>query len=375
MKSIAFIVKTSGLEFDDRVRKEALTLKMLGYNVKIFVQLNSNIKSKGTTSYGVKYESIKLKTRDYLPSSRLLVIKSFEFFLAVKKKLKGFEYVWCHEEYTFIFPLLLSRNNVIWDLHELPVRFNSYIMTFIFKVIEKKCIAIIHANEYRLEYLENLGYIKYSNKNFVINNYPDSIFLDSKFEVEANQQFKLWVDNSNYIYLQGLSTKKRLPYNTLKAVLTSGCKAVVVGSVEAGLRKKLQQEFGKSFVDQHIFFTGMIEQMAIRSLLEHAEFTIVLYDKSTANNQFCEANRLYQSILSGVPVIVGANPSMAQVVNDYKCGIVLPDYGEGMDSLLSAIAEMKINSDSYIVNSASLDQLTWSDKQVSSIMNYAESRK
>ena len=41
MRKVAFVVKTKGLEFDDRVRKEALSLVSLGYSVKIYVQLNN----------------------------------------------------------------------------------------------------------------------------------------------------------------------------------------------------------------------------------------------------------------------------------------------------------------------------------------------
>ena len=372
MKKIAFIVKTAGLEFDDRVRKEALSLKAIGYDIKIFVQLNSNIKASGTTSYGIEYESIKLKTRSYLPSSNFLFIKAFEFFLLLKAKLKQFEYVWCHEEYTFIFPLFLKKNKVVWDLHELPKRFSSLFMSHVYKMIERRCVGVIHANTYRLEYLKSLGLIKRPEKNFIINNYPDNIFLSSTVEVEVNTQFNKWIKNSNYIYLQGLSTEKRLPYNTLKAVLISGCKAVVVGNIEKGLIEQLKKEFSETQINEHIFFTGMIEQMAIRSLLKRALFTIVLYDKSTPNNQYCEANRLYQSILSYVPVIVGANPPMAEVVTNYDCGIVLPDYGENLVPLLSAISKMKSNSKDYIIKDCYLEQLCWSDAPIYKVMNHVE---
>ncbi|GMM69663.1 hypothetical protein MTsDn1_29580 [Alteromonas sp. MTD1] len=372
MKRIAFVVKTAGLEFDDRVRKEALSIRSIGYDVTIFVQLNSNLKETGTTSYGIAYESIELETRNFLPSSRFLLIKAFEFYLRLRGRLNQFDYVWCHEEYTFIFPLLIAKNKVIWDLHELPIRFNTKFMQIVYRAIEARCLSIVHANKYRLQFLKNTGLVRKTEKNFVINNYPDDRFLKSTIKSSVNDDFIKWKGQSNYVYLQGLTTSKRLPYNTLKAVLTAKCRAVIVGNIEKGVMERLKEEFGEVEVQRRLFLTGMIEQMAIRNLLIDAQFTIVLYDDSTPNNRYCEANRLYQSILSRVPVIVGANPPMAQLVMSLKCGVVLDDFGDDLESLTSAVLLMKHKSQEYTVNERKLEQLLWSDTQVFKLMTYVE---
>jgi len=372
MKKIAFVVKTAGLEFDDRVRKEALSLRSIGYDVTIFVQLNSNLMETGTTSYGISYECIELKTRNFLPSSRFLLVKAFEFYLRLRERLNQFDYVWCHEEYTFIFPLLVAKDKVIWDLHELPIRFNSKLMQTVYRIIETRCLSIVHANDYRLQFLKSTGLVRKADKNFVVNNYPDDRFLKSTLKSSVNDDFIKWKGQSNYIYLQGLTTSKRLPYNTLKAVLTAGCRAVIVGKIEKGVLKRLNEEFGGEEVRKRLFFTGMIEQMAIRNLLIDAQFTIVLYDDSTPNNRYCEANRLYQSILSRVPVIVGANPPMAELVTNLGCGVVLEDFGDDLESLTSAVSLMKHKSQEYTVDDRKLEQLLWNNAQVLKLMTYVE---
>ena len=371
MRKIAFIVKTKGLEFDDRVRKEALSLVSLGYSVKIYVQLNSNKVDEGITSYGVPYESIELKTPKLFPASKFLIIKSLEFYFSLRSKLKEYDFIWCHEEYTFLFPLLLRKNTVIWDLHELPARFNSPIMARVFKLIEIKCLALIHANIYRLNYLKTQGLVQKPDKNFVINNYPDTAFLKSDIETPQFKEFYSWIKDSEYIYLQGLSTDKRLPYQSLKSIIETGLKAVVVGNVDELAIRRLRQEYDTDTFDSCLFFTGMIEQMATRRLMQQAKLSIVLYDDSTPNNQYCEANRLYQTVLSKVPVIVGKNPPMAELVTTYRCGIVLPNYGDDLKSIIQAISQIENDRPKYIIKNEYCQKLLWADEPVARVMDFA----
>lgn len=371
MRKVAFVVKTKGLEFDDRVRKEALSLVSLGYSVKIYVQLNSNENCGGITSYGVPYESIVLKSRQMLPASKFLIFKSLDFYFSLRAKLKEYDFIWCHEEYTFLFPLLLKKNTVIWDLHELPARFNSSFMGGVFKLIERKCLALIHANIYRLNYLKNNGLIKNLDKNFVINNYPDAEFLKSDIEIPQFNEFDSWVKNSEYVYLQGLSTEKRLPYQSLKSIIEAGLKAVVVGNVDEIAIKRLRQEYDAETFDSCLFFTGMIEQMATRRLMQRAKLSIILYDDSTPNNLYCEANRLYQTVLSEVPVIVGKNPPMAEVVTDYNCGIVLPNYGDNVISIIKAIRKIENNRAKFIIKNEYCEKILWTDEPVAKVIDFA----
>ena len=72
---IALVIKTDGLEYDDRVRKEILTTQKLFPNVefKIFVMFPENKETDGVTSYGVPYHSVYIPSRDKYPSSGLIV--------------------------------------------------------------------------------------------------------------------------------------------------------------------------------------------------------------------------------------------------------------------------------------------------------------
>ena len=53
-RKIALVIKTEGLEYDDRVRKEILTVEKIYPNVKfkIFAMLPGNKEREGVTEYG-----------------------------------------------------------------------------------------------------------------------------------------------------------------------------------------------------------------------------------------------------------------------------------------------------------------------------------
>lgn len=365
--NIVIIAKTKGLEYDDRIRKEAIALSKK-FNVKIYVNFDNNIKEEGITEYGVPYKSFQLHSRNLLPQSKFLLVKSLEFYLKVAKHIKRNDFIWAHEEYTFLFTILAEKNNFVWDLHEIPSHFISKKMLKVFHFIEKKAFKIIHANNYRIKYLESKKLISNNHKHTFINNFPDSIFTKSIDEDNQFNKFKKWVGNSPYVYLQGLSFKSRYPKNTIESIICHNLKAVVVGNVEQKAFKELQLKYGD--LSKNIFFTGMVDQLKIPKYILGAKFSIILYDINLPNNIFCEPNRLYQSIALRVPVITSNNPPMKDIIDKYNIGIALKSDGRNLNEINEAIEQMNIN---YIIFKNQLNKhyhkFIWDDETVVNIFD------
>jgi len=363
MTKIAVIVKTSGLEFDDRVRKVSLALSKK-YNVKILVLLNDNSSSQGLTSYGIEFESIRLVTRNVLPSAKLLPIKMLEFYFRLRKRLRLFDVIWANEESTFIFPLLAKKNSFIWDLHEIPEFFLSGYKRKIFQYIERKALKIIHANPQRIKFLIDNSVINLSEKHDYIHNFPDQVFINSNEEPSIYKNFISWLDNDKYVYLQGLSGIARYPYNTIASIIEqTDYKILVVGKVHPESLFNLEKEYGDK-IKQRLFNAGMVNQLAIPMLLKESLFSIVLYETSKPNNRFCEANRLYQTISLGVPVIVGKNESMADVVQG-KYGIVMKTDGSDINELKESIFKLSSDIEFYKSNCIKhSEDYIWKDEYI-----------
>jgi hypothetical protein len=359
---IAVVCRTIGLEYDDRIRKECISLSK-NADVKIFVTFESNEEKEGITSYGVPYKSFKLVSREKIKSGRLLLVKALEFYFKVKPHLKEFDLLWAHEEYTFLFSLLSAKNKFIWDLHEIPQLFDKPILRHVFQYIEKRSKYIIHANSFRIKYLMSRGLIKHFEKHKYIRNFPDSAFVESNLIPGFYREFNEWLNGKQYVYLQGISSPNRYPYNSLASILqTTDLKIIVVGSFkDKDIKERLSKELGAAF-NERVFFTGMINQLASPILVKNALFSMVFYRTTTPNQQFCEANRFYQSLVFGVPVITGNNEPLNEIISKNHCGIALNTDGRIMKDINYAINQMINNYHYYKKNAVSTkNKFIWND--------------
>jgi hypothetical protein len=370
--NIAIVLRTVGLEYDDRVRKECIALSKIA-NLKIFVTFENNAEEEGYTSYGIPYKSFKLTTRERIPSGKLLLVKAFEFYLKVKPYLKEFDLIWAHEEYTFLFPLFAPKGKFVWDLHEIPAMFTKPIMKNFFNYIENKSKAIIHANPQRIKYLIENAYIKYPVKHSSIRNFPDNNFLDSNVLPNNYTEFKEWLGDKDYVYLQGLTVADRFPYNSIASVLdATDLNIVVVGTFEdIEALESLRNKYGEE-LNRRVFFAGRVNQLAIPAFLRDAKFSIVLYNIDDPNNRYCEANRFYQAINYGIPVIVGCNESMADIMNDYNVGIALKSDGRDLDDLKNSIISLQAQYDFYKNNATKHGSRFLWDETSLNIRQYVE---
>ncbi|MBD5781456.1 hypothetical protein IEN85_18290 [Pelagicoccus sp. NFK12] len=362
-KKIAVICRTIGLEYDDRIRKQCIALAERS-EIKIFVLFADNRSESGTTSYGIPYTSFELTSKNRLPGGRFLLLKAIEFYLKVKPHLKEFDTVWCHEEYCFLFPLLSYKGRSIWDLHELPQKFIRFPMRLAFSLIERRTKTIIHANEERIDYLRRVGLIhKGPEKHKTLHNYPDETFVTLAKSGYRDPKFTEWLDNRSYVYLQGLTTSDRFPYNTISSILdTTNHAAVVIGNIDdSEALGRLKEEYGPT-LNERIYFAGMVKQLDIGPYLSGAAFSMVFYNTDDPNNRYCEANRFYQAISLGVPVITGSNESMANIVNQNKLGVSIRSDGRDKDEIKAGIKRLLDGYDLFKSNcERSRESYIWKD--------------
>lgn len=358
-KKILMLARTSGLEYDDRIRKEILSLQSMGYSVRVLANYTDNKSRRGTTSDGVQFKVYSLLTRSILPSSKFLPVKMFEFWLRVffETLFERFALVWVHEEYMALNILIKPvRGKYIFDLHELPEKLvANEKMINLYRIIEDKCYKLIVANEDRLRYMNELGIIKHISKYNILNNYPDKVFHNIPFE-NLPIQVQAIIDNTPYILMQGGGHDSRYPIEILTAVKTHGkFKAIIVGPVSKGIKEIIENEF-----NDIVFLTGYVKQLELSKYIDNAWASVILYGHSDFNNIYCEPNRLYQALNRGIPVIVGNNPPMKRIVENTGAGVVLENDGRSVDEIINGI--LKLESEyTYIKSCAhkSRDKFIW----------------
>jgi hypothetical protein len=364
---IAFILYTEALEYDDRIRKESLSLLKNGdIEINIFTILANNKASKGITAYGVPFQSFSLKSRKIFNSASFLPLKALEFFAVIKPLLKEYNVIWVHNVQSFLFPLLSRNKKIIWDLHEVPFEFEkNFLKKALFKFLEKKCNYFIHANQYRIDYLIENKMIKHPEKHFVIRNFPDNNFETSEHIDDEWLKFSKWLNGSEYVYLQGLKQTMRYPEQVVDSIMqTSGLKAVVIGGFEKSAKERLIKKYG-DYLKEKIYFRGKVDQLITPSYIKESKFSIVVYQTDyDANHLYCEANRLYQTIIFDKPVIVGCNPPMLDLINMYGFGVAMKSDGKNTEDIIKAISILNKNFEKFIINiKKNKEQIMWGKQE------------
>lgn len=359
---IALVIKTQGLEYDDRVRKEVLTVQELFPNVKfkIFPLLDDNKSEEGVSSYGVPYKSIHSPAREKYKQRTHLFTKSVDFYNSVKKEIKHFDAIWCGDYHTFMIAALCKNNNLLWDLHELPsMLLGNPLKRLFLKYIFSRCKCVVHANPQRLEYLKSLGVVSDLSKHFALRNYPNFEDVDTEYD-EKYHSFLEWKADRKCVYLQGLNDDSRAAYESVKAVLSfPELVAIVVGNFDKKSKERLQNEFGAT-LDERIMFVGKIAQMKIPQYVKQCITSLIFYKNVRPNNLYCEANRFYQSVVMGLPVVVGNNPSMKELIDKYHFGVSIDDDGRDIEKIKQGLEKVIECYDDFMSNNAqNRNNLLW----------------
>lgn len=344
MKNVLMLLKCNGLKYDDRVRKESLSLVSKGYNIDIHILENANTSGKGSIfDKQVSFKKYFLFTRWLFSGNKLLFIKLVEFFIRLLPTLlKRQNVIWLHDPLMFVFVpffVILKKLKrvelIIWDQHELP--HNKFLESKVFKSIYvwamKHVDVRIHANEERALHLNQKLNEKFSFS--ILRNFVDSSFILEKksplpvFIVE-------WLNGSDFILLQSGAHKGR----NFESVVESICndirvKCIVVGGFDEAFISELKLKH-PSF-DDFFHLVGMVPQIRLVDYIDTCLLSLILYNDSEPNSLLCEPNRLYQSLSRGTPVVVGSNPTMANIVNSLNCGVVIDGCGKNSKAISEAL--------------------------------------
>lgn len=360
---VAMLRKMNNLENDDRLRKEVGTLSKLYPNVtfKCFVMYPENKEFEGETSYGLAFKSVCVKGRDRYKSGKHLLAKSWDYYRAIRKDIKEYDVVWCSGDAPTPSLLFIYGKTLIWDLRELPLfLMGSRVINAILKFIFKRCSVCLHANQFRIDYLIQMGLIKEPSKHFPIRNLTDFSSIDPEYDERYNE-VKNWISGRICIYLQGINDSSRASTEALSAVMeTPDVCAIVLGSVDNNAVELIEQKYGIEKRKSRILIAGNFPILKVPQYMKLCHATMVFYKKTSMNNWYCEPNRLYQTIDMGLPAVVGANPPMKAIVDDLGVGISVDTDGSDITKMAQGLSSLLSDYDNYKSNISELkDEISW----------------
>lgn len=363
---VAIIRKTNSLENDDRIRKEVSTLTSLFPNVKfkVLMMRDDNKEEESITSYGLPYKSIRLKSRERYPGGKHLIVKTWDFYSSIKKEISDYDVVWSSGDEPTATLLFIYGKKLVWDLRELPLfLLGNPIKKAILKHLFNRCEILLHANQYRIDYLAGQNLIKKPSKHVTIRNFPEFETFDTEYD-SRYYEIKQWIGNRNCVYLQGLSGDGRAPFESMSAVLnTTELCAIILGRADDRSKQQIIEKYGEDEVKKRICFAGNFNVLKIPQYMKLCKVSMVFYKNTSPNNYYCEANRLYQAIDAGLPVLVGENPTMKKVVESLNVGISVDTDGSEIEKIKIGLDTLFENCQEYSFNISKLqNEIKWNSQ-------------
>ena len=311
MKRVQIILRTSAIECDDRLRKQA---EHLSKSVSIFLSIlqASNKSARSKCWGGVPYHSISLWSRCLTRPKVLaicwpvfLLFRMFEFYCSCLIDYLKYrpQIVWMHniEVFALTLPFSLLRRfgvveKIVWDLYELPGDevLRSPLKRRIFSYFLSLCDHVIIAHPERKRLLVRLKMV--GSNAHCIENHPDQKFFREGIR-EIPPAAIAWSRGGEYYLAQGGGMADRYFQQLLTTFVRQKRKLIVIGEYREDIVEQLRAEFRG--IDNYFYFTGVIPQKDIIPYIDHAIASVILYSQEERNGKYCAPNRLYQALARG----------------------------------------------------------------------------
>lgn len=159
-------------------------------------------------------------------------------------------------------------------------------------------------------------------------------------------QINPWKKERKCVYLQGINNNGRAAYESIFAILQQPkLIAVIIGEFEFSTKERLTKNFGHEVITNRLYFTGKIAQLKTPQYIRECFMSLVFYKNTNPNIFYSEANRFYQAVIMGLPVLVGNNPTMRDFIKKYNFGISIDDDGSNISKISDGITEVLKNYD------------------------------
>lgn len=342
-EKVVIYLKTISFKHDNRTKREIESLVKIGVSVEVIVFCDDESPVEYEGAKIIQYRGLK-KTAPANPALRAAAALCFILYaLRLARRAQRASYIktlhWVADPILFPLVIMLKKlkyGDVLWDHHELPPTWitRGGKLSSLFIRAYNSADIVAHANKSRMQHLESETGAK-AKRLAIINNYPKKTDLSSEKTIDSLKEF---ANEEKFVFLQNSLGDNRCGPSIFLAVKQSGLKIIHAGHVSLHLKAILEAEVGD--IDKFCIFTGPLSLSEINWLLRRAFCTIICYKQTSANQIYCEPNRLYQAMGIGARIIAGNNPTMLEEISGYSAGIVLKDDGSNSNGVSTALSDM-----------------------------------
>ncbi|MBM7661614.1 glycosyltransferase involved in cell wall biosynthesis [Bacillus mesophilus] len=350
MKKIASIVLNNFVN-DSRVLKECVTLQNDGNDVTVIALHEGDLKEYEEVN-GIKVYRIKLKTRN-LPKNLIgQIIKYVELSYKILKKLTGkIDIVHCND----LMPLPISvamklltngKTKIVYDAHE----FQTETQKLQGKTLRKKLATItetILITKVDKVITVSEGIAKEYEKRYTIKKPELVLNCPNYYEVSKTNKFRelfgIREDQKILLYQGALATGRGIEklVEAMKELQKERDDVVLVFMGMGHLKDFVKNE---AQLNKNIHFLDAVPPSEVLDYTVSADIGVSLIENSCLNYYYSLPNKVFEYIMSGLPVIVSDLPEMKRIVEENNCGVAVEISTEGFKESISNLLEEDLNA-------------------------------
>ncbi|MFB7141972.1 glycosyltransferase [Gottfriedia sp. NPDC056225] len=247
---------------------------------------------------------------------------------------------------------LFKKSKLIYDSHEVQSSRSGY-ENPIFGKIEKFCIRyidiMIHENNTRAKYTQDLYDIEYPE---VIHNYPFVSKPEENHSVNLNERLGLPKDEPILLYQGGIQKGRGLELIVKATPLFKKGTVVFIG--DGKIKPTLLKMVDEQKLHDRIKFIDKVPVDELLSYTRNAYLGFQILNNINFNHYSASSNKLFEYLMSGVPVVACSFPEIQKVVEGEHTGVCVDSHdinsiAEGVNYLLDHPEERNEMSQNCLV--------------------------
>lgn len=328
---------------DTRLKKEMETLQKNGYKIEVVMWERGWPFPWDGKDENVSIKSLKINT----PAGDIRSILYFPIwwiFLLFWLFKTEWESVHAVNFDTYLFSLFVAKiknKPIIYDIYDfygdvMPSFLRNIVIRLDRYLIPLSNILIL-ADDSRVDQIGG----KIHNNIFTINNSPIGSYFTKKFNYSCKGG-----NNHFTVFIGGKIAEQRCLDMIISTVgEMKDIRLIVRGHCGETDYKQRIIQLGKKFDNIDLYLDGVPYEEIVDGTM-NADLTIALYDPRIPNNKYASPNKLFEAMAAGIPIIVNDDTSMAGIVRNENCGIVIPY--KNADALKKALKSLKENNEFQI---------------------------